>query len=145
MKINFGHKIAIVYTLFAVGMVSILVMSMQYDHELVTENYYENELNYQGRKDAFDNMAGAPFKVRIDKQGSTLQVHFDGLAANDVPQGTLSLYKPDRAAFDEEHKLQLDEQRSMRLVPKGQQGRYKVQLRFALNGTDYYVQQDIIL
>lgn len=145
MKFNFGYKIAIVYTLFALGMVGILVMSMQFDHELVTENYYENELNYQGRKDAFHNMETAPFKVFITQMDGEVLVSFDGLTANQQASGTLSFYKPDKADYDEEHPIQLNADGRMRVAPKAPQGRLKVALRFTVDKTDYYVHKEIIL
>ncbi len=144
-KFHFGHKIAVVYTLFAIGMTAMLIMSMQFDHELVTENYYENELSFQGRKDAFDNMATATFKVNVALEQGAVSVKFEGLPANEQPEGTLSLYKPDKAAFDEQHELVLDADRRMRIEPKGKQGRYKLELRFEIDGTDYYVHKDILL
>lgn len=144
MKINFGHKIAIIYTLFAVGMASMLVMSMQFDHDLVTENYYENELKYQGKKDAFGNMSQAPFQVIISKVGNEIDVHFEGLSAEHGPMGTLSLYKPDRADYDEEHTLALDKDGRMRITPRAAHGRYKVSLRFEVEGVDYFVQKEIM-
>lgn len=144
MKINFGHKIAIIYTLFAVGMASMLVMSMQFDHELVTENYYENELKYQGKKDAFGNMGEAPFQVLISKAGNDIHVQFEGLSPGHPPVGNLSLYKPDRAEYDEEHTLSLDDEGRMRVTPRAAQGRYKVSLRFEVDGVDYYVQKEIV-
>jgi hypothetical protein len=145
MKLNFGHKIAIVYSIFAIGMVSMLVMSMQFDHELVTEDYYENELNYQGRIDAFHNMETAPFKVSITQNAGSIYVAFDGLSANQQAVGSLSLYKPDRSDQDEEYVLLLDENKKMEIFPKATRGRIKVQLRFKVDNKDYFVQRDLLI
>ncbi|MCA1752004.1 MAG: FixH family protein [Cryomorphaceae bacterium] len=144
MKINFGHKIAIVYTIFAVGMTSMLIMSMQYDHELVTEDYYENEVKYQGRKDAFHNMENAPFTAAVSHSDGKISINFSGLPANMAPTGTVSLYKPDKAALDEEHVLALDDKGTMNIVPRGIRGRYKVHVRFEAGGTDYFIKKEIV-
>lgn len=143
MKLNFGHKIAIVYTIFAVSMVGILIMSMQYDHELVTENYYENELKYQGKKDAFDNLNNAPFKAEFVQSQDDIRLVFKDLPSDISPTGTLSLYKPDAARYDEHHEIALDGGAGMSIVPRGR-GRYKAEARFKAGGTDYYLTTDII-
>lgn len=144
MKINFGHKIAIVYTLFAVGMTSMLIMSMQFDHELVTEDYYEREMKYQGRKDAFHNMESAPFNADVSYADGKISLKFSELPENMTPSGTVSLYKPDQANLDEEHILALDENGTMSIVPKGLRGRYKVHVRFEAGGRDYFIKSEIL-
>ncbi len=143
MKLNFGHKIAIVYTVFAVSMLSILIMSMQYDHELVTDDYYENELNYQGKKDAFDNLSAAEFQAEIVRTDEDIRLVFKNLPSDVRPVGTLSLYKPDGADYDELHEIMLDSEAGMTIVPRGR-GRYKAEARFKAGGTDYYLKRDLL-
>ena len=58
MKINWGKGIVIAIVLF-ISFIMYFVVTMttdhRYDHDLVTENYYQNELTYQEKINASRN------------------------------------------------------------------------------------------
>lgn len=145
MKFHWGHKIALVYCSFAGFMIFMLVMSRQSDHQLVTENYYENELAVQGKIEANKNLNNADFDVdvRVDKQNIVVVFNNVDLAFN--PVGKVTLYKPDNEAFDEVHELQLNQNHQMVLTPKGKIGRYSVLVAFEMNGIPYFKEKEILL
>lgn len=145
MKLNWGHKIAIVYGIFMTFMITMLIVSMQYDNELVNEDYYARELLLQGQIDASGNMAAAPFQVELASANGLVEVQFTGLSAKAHPTGDVRLYKPDDATLDESHSLLLDTQNRMTIVPRGLRGRYKVSVRFDIDGKDYYAEKQIVL
>ncbi len=145
MKFHWGHKIGIVYTLFAGFMIFMLIMSRQSDHQLVTENYYENELAVQGRIEANRNLNKADFEVDVRVQKQNIVVVFIDVDIAFNPAGTVTLYKPDNEAFDEVHELALDENYQMVLTPKGQVGRYSVMVSFEMNGIPYFKEKEVLL
>ena len=69
MKINWGTGIAIFYTLFASVLVMVVIKSKQYDHSLVVDNYYEEDLHYQSHFDKLVNsqQAGMAVQISLDK------------------------------------------------------------------------------
>ncbi len=145
MKLHWGHKIGIVYTLFAGFMIFMLLKSRTTNHELVTDQYYQNELVVQDKINASGNLAEAAFKVEITR-GSTsdIQIQFTG-SLGAQPEGKVNLYKPDNAEFDQELALRLSDANAMTLSPKGGMGRYKVQLMFTVDGTPFYTEREILL
>ena len=145
MKLHWGHKIAIVYSLFAGFMIFMLILSMQEKHELVTENYYNNEMAVQGRIDADKNMKEANFQVDISTINKEILVSFNGLPSGESPSGTVDLYKPDNLNLDETIEMELDAGNKMLIQPLGDHGRYKVSVRFKLLGKDYYTEKQIVL
>lgn len=145
MKFHWGHKVALVYTLFAGFMIFMLIMSRQGHHQLVTENYYENELKVQDRIEASKNLSTADFDVKVRTTGGKVTVAFSEVDATFNPSGTIALYKPDDEALDETHALTLDEAHTMVIQPKGEIGRYTVQLSFTQDGTDYYLEKEVLL
>lgn len=145
MKLHWGHKIAIVYSLFAGFMIFMLVLSMQEKHELVTENYYENELAVQGRIDADKNMKAADFKVDISSKNREILLSFKGLPSGEIPTGKVNLYKPDDISLDESMEVKLDRDKNMMIKPVGDRGRYTVSIRFEVSGKDYYTEKQIVL
>ncbi len=145
MKLHFGHKIAIVYVAFMIFMLSMLYFSMQMDHELVTDEYYTKELAFQGKKDAWHNMQAASFSVDIRTADKVVYIEFSGLSDIYAVVGEVTLYKPDNADLDELHELKLDASESMAIAPRGEHGRYKVGVRFSMDGEDYYTEKEIVL
>jgi nitrogen fixation protein FixH len=145
MKLNFGHKIAIVYVSFMLFMLSLLYFSLQMDHELVTDQYYVKEMAFQGKKDAWHNLQDAGFKVNLRMADQMVIVEFVDLPEGAVPVGEVALYKPDKASLDETHTLNLSGNNSMHITPRGQYGRYKVSVRFQLDGKDYYAEKELLL
>ncbi len=145
MKLNWGHKIAIVYTLFVGFMLFMLYLSLQKKHELVTENYYERELVYQDKIDADRNLKNADFHVNISSKNRMIIVRFDSLASNDITMGEVNLYKPDDINLDESLTLTLDSGNEMIIKPRGDHGRYKVSVSFELSGMSYYTEQSVVL
>ncbi len=145
MKLHWGHKIGIVYTLFAGFMIFMLLKSRTTNHELVTDQYYQNELVVQDKIDASGNLAQADFKVEITRGASAdIHIQFSGDLA-ESPEGKVNLYKPDNAEFDQEMTLQLSGANAMTLAPTGGMGRYKVQLTFTVDGTPYYTEREVLL
>lgn len=145
MKFHWGHKIGLVYCLFAGFMIFMLIMSRQSDHQLVTENYYENELAVQGKIEANKNLNNADFEVEVRVDDRQIIVVFSNVDAAFNPAGSVTLYKPDNEAFDEVHELQLDEDNQMVLAPKGNMGRYAVLVSFEMNGIPYFKEKEVLL
>lgn len=145
MKLHWGHKIGIVYTLFAGFMIFMVLKSRTEKHELVTENYYENELIIQDRLDANDNLNAATFNVEITRVDHEILVSFVGLPSGNIPAGTVSLYKPDDSRLDETMDMLLDGNNKMLIKPLGNHGKYKVSLMFKISGTEYYKEKNIVL
>jgi hypothetical protein len=145
MKLNWGHKIAIAYTAFAGFMIFMLILSMQEDHELVTENYYENELAVQQRIDADKNLNESDLILSITSNSGNIVLNLKGLSKEDSVSGTVELYKPDDASLDETHELKLTESGLMVIKPLGNRGRYKVQVSFEVNAQRYFREQQILL
>ncbi len=145
MKLNWGHKIAIVYTLFAGFMVFMVILSMQEDHELVTEDYYQQEKMVQTRIDGNANLNASPMELDILSREGNILLAFKGLGESELLEGKVNLYKPDNAALDESHPLTLDENAEMHILPKGSTGLYRVSVSFEINGATFYKTKDISL
>ncbi|MCZ4407399.1 FixH family protein [Cryomorphaceae bacterium 1068] len=143
---NWGHKIAIVYGLFVAFMIGMLIMSMNYDNDLVTEDYYAKELAYQDKIDAGQNLAQADFDVEVKMVDGKLKLLFDRLPAVHTVSGEVKFYKPDNEKMDETHPIIMEaNSNEMEISSKGKQGRYKVQVTFELEGKSFYKEQELVL
>lgn len=146
MKLNWGHKIALVYGLFMAFMISMLFLSRRYDHELVTEDYYAEELAYQERIDAGKNLAESPFEVEVRQEEGTLSLYFERFPSIEEVKGEVILYKPDNENLDETLPLKFEEgSNRMDIDSKGKYGRYKVKVLFEYEGKSFYKEKELVL
>jgi nitrogen fixation protein FixH len=100
MKLNWGLSIGIVYTLFALVMILFAVKASNQKYDLVTENYYDDAVNYQKKIDAGRNAANSDTKLNLEysKENNQLIITTGGKEIS--MSGTISFYKPDKAADD---------------------------------------------
>lgn len=103
---NWGWKIAVVYSAFVVGMLTFVVTVYRQTNDLVSKDYYARELAYQDRIDARSNsqLLEEPFQFEWLSDRRQLQLRFPEAAA--MSKATLHLYRPSDASQDQVFALQ---------------------------------------
>lgn len=94
MKFNWGHGLALFYGLFACSLLAVVVQSTKYDHSLVTEKYYEKDLQYQEHYEKLANsqQLAQPLKVWKDREAKALSILFpEGF---EQIEGEVTFYRP---------------------------------------------------
>ena len=96
---NWGVGIAIVYILFVVGMLTLVFKSRSQKIDLVTENYYQQELAYQEEIDAKQRVEDSGCMPVIQKVSNQYQIQIPGSKGNPI-QGSLLAYCPSNKKAD---------------------------------------------
>lgn len=146
MKFNWGTGIVI-------GMLCFMIFILQYvirvqtdskfDNELVTEQYYEKEIevddNYQKEKNL--NELGDKFNVSAVSEGIVIQFPEDFDYHN--IQGNISLYRPSDQKMDTNISIELSS--SAMLIPKNAlaDGRWDIIIDWQYKGNQYYTKQSL--
>ncbi|MDE3742612.1 FixH family protein [Maribacter polysaccharolyticus] len=103
MKINWGTGIVLAFIGF-ISFILFFVIRMNMDdhanHDLVTEEYYKQELKYQNEIDAETNANNLSSKVIIEKKPEGLTVAFPKEIDLKKIKGTVSLYRPSNKHLD---------------------------------------------
>lgn len=104
---NWGWRIAIVYTTFALMVLSFVFFSATKKVNLVEENYYEEEINYQDQIDRIKNSKdyGTDFLLTFNEDSNVLSVQYSG---KDEIKGELHLFRPSDSDLDMKLPLNLD-------------------------------------
>lgn len=119
---NWGHKITLVFIAFAVLMVSMVVRTFQENTDLVTEEYYLEELNYEQHLQKVHNAKNLEVPIRMHQEAGVLVLTYP-----DLPQveGTILLYRPSDAALDRRFEVSLSPEKKQELSMLGlPAGRY---------------------
>lgn len=143
-KFNWGHGIIVFFICFISFMGYLAFRSSQENIDLVTEDYYKQELAYQSQMDKIRNTQLLPqsLRVRVQKEGVLLQ--FPQLAAPVV--GQLQLFRPSDAQFDRFITLAPDVAGQQLLDVKGlPAGLYRLKVEWQAGDQAYYTEEAIHL
>lgn len=145
LKMNWGAKIAVLYIGFVALIITLVVGSMRQDFDLVSKDYYAQELAYEKTIDASRNTAAlsAPLSLRQDEQVITIQ--FPAVFSGKVVDATLHFYSSIDDALDRTVKLNSSEnkiviQRS--LLPAAA---YTLKMSWSSEGKEYYQEFNVNL
>ena len=146
MKINWGGGIVIAIALF-IGFILFFVIKMstndKYDHDLVTQEYYKEELAFQAQIDKEKNLGllSEPIKVITKKEG--IEVVFPSELEPTAIEGKLFLYRPSNKNLDLDIPLSLTS--NVLFLPKKHlvDGRWNINLAFKHRGVSYFFKKEI--
>jgi len=147
MKFNWGTGIVVTIIVFiAFIMYFVITMSTDntYSHDLVTDKYYQEELNYQQEIDAEKNAKSLKEKVTIEKNSKGLKINFP---ENFIPKnikGKVFLYRPSNKQLDFEIPISIS--KTYLLVPEQRlvDGRWNMKIFWKYKNTDYLIKKELV-
>lgn len=146
MNISWGIKVTALYSGFAIFLFTMLFMARNRKSDLVTENYYQVEINYQQRIDQQHNSRSLAEPVVIGYKAASKSIVADMPDLGAPISGTALIYRPSDASLD----LTVD----VNLQPGNdfvynaadlQTGLWRMELTWNSNGVDYYNEEVIII
>lgn len=143
MKWNWGTKIILVYCGFVVFMLGMVYMAVSQKFDLVTPDYYNQELKYQEVIEGKTNSNLMKEQVKIIVENGVVNVVFPS-ALGSLDSGVVLFYRPDNAAFDWSSKLGT----SLNYQFDGKKlayGNYKVKLTYIAQGKKYFDEQSLFI
>ncbi len=146
MKWNWGTKLIMVFSIFVLGMIALVVVSMRQKVEMVAQNYYKDELQYQEVLDATAMANGLSRAVKVVKEAAGISIQLPLETAGNGVKGDVYFYCSADAAKDRHLPLVVDEKGlqtvdTQKLMP----GRYIVKISWESRQQKYYTEQTIIL
>ena len=140
MKWNWGTKIMLSFIAFAAFMGYLVVMSFQQNIDLVTEDYYGEELKYEQRISQMNNVNDLKNKVKIKVDGDHYVITFPH---DQIKLGSIHFYRPDNKVFDKIYDLKDSENQYVvskaELIP----GRYRIKIGWEATGKKFY-QEEVV-
>lgn len=146
MKINWGAGIVLAILSF-VTFILFLVITMStdkaYSHDLVTEEYYKTELEFQQQLEKESNAQNLSENIRIEKTSEGLVVHFPEELDPSQINGKMFLYRPSNKQLDSEFPLSLSSHQL--LVPDNRLigGRWNILIDWTAGNEAYFYKEEI--
>ena len=147
MKLNWGTGIVLAFIgfiAFILYFVINMITNEKYNHDLVTEDYYKAELEYQNDIDKETNSKLLSQSITYKKTDEGLVVYFPEDLQPEKIEGKLFLYRPSNKQLDFETTLSLS--KSHLLIPDNRlvDGRWNIKIDWQYNGKSYLFKKDLI-
>jgi nitrogen fixation protein FixH len=147
MKLNFGHKLLITFLVFGGIMFSLVYGSMSTTFELVSKDYYKDELAFQQVIDARANAKTLEIPPGVTLKGDSVIVHFPASLAGNIEEGKVSFYCPSEAAKDKTFQLVIDASGNQAFLAGKDiaAGRYTIKLSWKSNGKNFLHESSLLV
>ncbi|GAA3654543.1 FixH family protein [Flavivirga jejuensis] len=146
MKINWGTGIVIAFIGF-ISFIMYFIITMNvddtYDHDLVTEDYYAEELEYQKDIDKLKNAKNLSENITYKKTAEGLIIEFpETINVNEIT-GKVFLYRPSNKHLDFDTIISLS--KPSLLIPDNRlvDGRWNIKIDWQYNGNSYLFKESI--
>lgn len=137
---HWGYRIALVYALFVAAFVTLFVVSLQFKNELVTPDYYAEELKFQDKIEQMNRTNALVEQPVWNIEEQHITIKFPEELKTQVHNLKVELYRPSDSSKDKTYaftgidsngKIELDKRDFIN-------GRYRLQLSWNMNQLEYY-------
>jgi hypothetical protein len=146
MKINWGTGIVLAFIGF-ISFIMYFIITMnvdkRFEHELVTEDYYGEELGYQNEIDKLNNSKKLVENITYNRTQEGLIIKFPETLNVEKITGKVFLYRPSNKHLDFETTISLS--KSYLLIPDKRlvDGRWNISIDWQYNGNSYLFKESI--
>jgi len=146
MTFNWGHKLTIGFLAFAGMIVYLVVQSMNTRYDLVSKEYYKEELQYQQVIDGTSRANQLSSHTTITQTNDALTVQLPHEMQQKTITGSILFYSIDNSQKDKKISMQVDGNgaqtiNSRSFVP----GRYTAKISWQSNGEQYYTEVPVTI
>lgn len=146
MKINWGTGIVLAFIAFISFIMYFIIninVDEKFDHDLVTEDYYKQELQYQNDIDKLDNAKNLNENISYERTAEGLLISFPSDLVSKNITGHVFLYRPSNKQLDFETSISLS--KPYLLIPDKRlvDGRWNITIDWQYNGQSYLYKETI--
>lgn len=142
---NWGTRIVIMYLGFVALIVTMVVVSMRQQVDLVTPDYYAKELKYQSNIDKANNHNQLNSSLKCSVLDGNIVINFPEEHKSESITGEVLVYKPSDAKSDKI--ISIEAVNGQMSIPSSvfSKGMYKVKIDWTVNDKSFYFEQVINL
>lgn len=145
---SWGWKIVFVYSAFVVMTLSMVIYFMGHKVDLVAEDYYKQEIEYQQQIDKMSNSKSLkePIGFEFSYTQRTVKLNFPSGDLQNGLKGNIHFYRPSDSSLDRQIEVKPDENGEQLIsVSSLNKGLWKVRISWTAAGTAYFDEKVITL
>lgn len=146
MKLNWGTGIVLAFIAFIAFILYFVILAStdnSADHDLVTEDYYKEELAYQNEIDALDNAKTYASQVSYVRVEEGLEISIPTEMQNNEIEGKVSLYRPSNKHLDFDFPISLSNKHLLIPDKRLLDGRWDIRIYWNYQGKDYLIKKSV--
>jgi hypothetical protein len=142
---SWAYKVTFITLGFVCFMTFMVVAAFRESFDLVTEDYYGEELKFQSQIDKQINQQQLQGSLTLEQHDDSLFFSFPQEFKDKLIAGELLLFRPSDASKD--RKIKWNAKSLTLAYPKKEliSGLYSVKMDYAVDGKLYYYQRDIVI
>jgi nitrogen fixation protein FixH len=136
------------FALFALGTACLVAMACSQKVELVSVDYYEQELRFQGQIERTKRAAklGNEASVGYDRSNKAIKISLPAGQAIQGLKGHIKLYRPSAGGLDQDLPLEVNQNGSQALDASHlRRGLWKIRVSWTAEGQDYFIEQKLVI
>lgn len=143
---NWGYKIILVFVIFAAGILTLVIKSMRTRVDMVTGDYYAEELKYQQNIDAQKNAHRLSDPVIVAQSSDSIEIIFPQECIGKELKGEITFYRPSDSRKDFTVPVQPDEYGKV-LVSRARldRGNYRIKVQWESEGIPYFLEKQFFV
>ena len=145
MKISWGWRIGILYVGFVLFMGTLVIASNRQHFDLVSKDYYGEEIAYQKVIDAGKNQAALSQPLSIHASGQSVTIDFPDEFKSRSLSGDIQFYSPVDADWDRNFKINAQNNTVTIARSALKNTRYTIKISCNVDGKSYYQESEIML
>lgn len=146
MKISWGVGITITIIVFTLITLSFVYLSFGEDVNLVRDNYYEAELNFNQKRETQKRTDQLTEKLLINLSKNNIEFVFPSMFTTSSINGEILLYRPSDRELDINLPIDLDSSKTMNIpTQKLNSGLWKIQVEWNADSLSYFNEKIIMV
>lgn len=145
MKISWGYKIIFIYTVFVLGILTMVFLSAKENRDLVSENYYAEEIAYQQVIDQSSKTAALSAPVELIAAPSQLIIQLPKEFYGWQTNGEWTLYYAADKERDLTGNIHTKNAKHSVALPTDATGQYLFKMHWKVDNKEYYFEKNIFL
>lgn len=136
---NWGKWIIVAFVLFVAFIATLVTVCMRQDVDLVSKDYYKEELEYQEQIVRIANTNQLESKPVIQRTQEYLEVNF--IQFKEIERGHIQLFNPSDPKKDKTFILKpSDTGKQIFAINDVAKGMYRARMQWLMNGKEYYLE-----
>lgn len=142
---SWGNKLVVAFVLFAVLIGTLVYKSVHSTFDLVSKDYYKDELRYQDKIDAQKNAAKFS-EVAVTQSPELVNINFPKELVGKTVEGEAWFYCSTDASKDKKIKIIVNDKAEL-VIPKNKLAKaiYQVKISWKIDNNNYYSEKNITI
>ena len=132
------------FIIFILSFVYKATFMSKYDHHLVSDDYYKDELNYQQEINKLNKAAALKEDVTLTKVSEGLLIKFPAEFDSEKITGSISFQRPSNDKIDFQLPIKLIASNYLISNENLVEGRWNAKIEWSINGTTYLFKEKLM-